>query len=474
MTKAMSEDTTSSAAAPADPSARPRSWTSQVRTPRAGLVAALLCVELVAGMQVYLGATIVPLAASEIGGRQMYGMVAAATHAAVFLTLPLAGPLMRRASPAALLTVLTPVTVLASVISAFAPSMPVFLAGRLLGGLAAGLLVGVSLGAIATALPPAWRRLVFAANNAMWVISSIVGPLYAAWLSAAFSWRVAMVAYLPFLVLARWVIIRSLVRIGPPSTKDAGERQPLPWGRAVLLAAGVAVMSSASVAGDLGWLALVVGLFIVLATSYFVLPTGLMTLAPGRPSSMAMLAVLAFVFFGADSVATIVAHDALGFDAAQIGLLLLLGGLTWSVVGLAVARWPARGRQWQIRGTLGMATIAGGLAGLGWATSHEASTAYFVGWVVINAGMGLVFVDALNLALSDHPGDTVSPTDAAANVAMSERLGSSLGMTLATTAVATNLAWGPWVFIALALCVPVCVLAILRSGPAHIESGSAP
>ena len=62
---------------------------------RAGhLAMAVLVVELLAGMQVYLNQTVLPLLATEMGARNTYGLVTAAAQVPAFLTMPLGGAVM--------------------------------------------------------------------------------------------------------------------------------------------------------------------------------------------------------------------------------------------------------------------------------------------------------------------------------------------------------------------------------------------
>ena len=79
--------------------APPRSSTSpSIRAllgSRAGhLAMAVLVVELLAGMQVYLNQTVLPLLATEMDARNTYGLVTAAAQVPAFLTMPLGGAVM--------------------------------------------------------------------------------------------------------------------------------------------------------------------------------------------------------------------------------------------------------------------------------------------------------------------------------------------------------------------------------------------
>ena len=75
---------------------------------RAGhLALAVLVVELLAGMQIYLNQTVLPLLATEMGARNAYGLVTAAAQVPAFLTMPLGGAMLARWRPDRLMTALT-------------------------------------------------------------------------------------------------------------------------------------------------------------------------------------------------------------------------------------------------------------------------------------------------------------------------------------------------------------------------------
>ena len=63
------------------------------------LALAVLVVELLAGMQVYLNQTVLPLLATEMDARNTYGLVTAAAQVPSFLTMPLGGAMLTRWRP---------------------------------------------------------------------------------------------------------------------------------------------------------------------------------------------------------------------------------------------------------------------------------------------------------------------------------------------------------------------------------------
>ena len=141
------------------------------------LAMAVLVVELLAGMQVYLNQTVLPLLATEMGARNTYGLVTAAAQVPSFLTMPLGGAMLTRWRPARLMTVLTTLLVSGAVVGALAPNIGFYVLGEILRGLAAGALATATMGVMVTGLPDAWRRLCLAGGSGMWVVVALVGPV---------------------------------------------------------------------------------------------------------------------------------------------------------------------------------------------------------------------------------------------------------------------------------------------------------
>ncbi|QDO89126.1 MFS transporter [Ornithinimicrobium ciconiae] len=410
------------------------SASSQVRRRSAAILAvALLLVELVAACQSYLTSTITPLMASDLDAKDGYGVLMAATQAAMFLTMPLGAGLLSRWPAARMLAWLTPVVVLGGVVSALAPTFTVFLAGRVLASLAAGALMTVSLSALATALPPHWRRMTLAGYALVWLVASLVGPVYAGWASAVIGWRWALVVYLPLFLVARAVVI---VRLRELDQAEQTSPQRLALAPATVLAAGITLVSLAGSSWGRNLLA-VAGAVAVLAAAARILPTG----TQGRRALVLIIGVLSGAYFGAHAIVAITAHDLLGRDAGSLAVLLGAGGVGWAVLGMICGRWPARSRRAYVRRVTGGALLlAVGAATMGTATLPGFPGAWpllVLGWTVSGVGMGLCYVDTLNRGL-DTPQvpDGIDTHQAAQALVMSEVIATALAGTLTASALA--------------------------------------
>ena len=305
------------------------------------LAMAVLVVELLAGMQVYLNQTVLPLLATEMGARNTYGLVTAAAQVPAFLTMPLGGAMLTRWRPARLMTALTVLLVVGAVVGALAPNVGVYVLGEILRGLAAGALATATMGVMVAGLPDAWRRLCLAAGSGMWVVAALAGPVYASGVSASWGWRWALVAYLPLLIAARAVMAG---RIRDLSLDEGAEGdEAVPWLPAGAMATGVAIIGALRASSPWFWPGVAGGTALVLWSCSRVLPAGTLCLAVGRRAGIATLMWVCAFFLTLDYLVAPSAHDVLDMTPTQIGWALTAGGIGWSVVALVCGAHPARG-----------------------------------------------------------------------------------------------------------------------------------
>jgi MFS family permease len=449
------------------PSAEP----TERATARYGiLAAALLLVEFIAGMQTYLLRTVLPIIGSDLNAHQYYGVITGINQVTMFLTMPLGPYLLHRFRVDRLLLHMTWFSLAGGIVSATAPSVGVLVLGRAITGLASGALATVSLAAIVTALPAAWRRAVLAGYNVMWVVSSLLGPLYAGWVASVLSWRWAFVLYLPLLVIARTAIARQL-----RGSMQAGRRARLTLGSAFVLASGVALLSIVGLQGLHAGVAVVVGAAgtaLALLAARRLLPAGTLSLRAGRPAAVATMGLLTGAYFGAAGIIAIVVHDLLDGTTGDETIVLAGGGLGWAVAGLAASRWPAQAARAYIRrSALGAGLLAVGLLATGAALLADGTASrvevVLVGWTVAGLGMGLMYLDTLNHIVEVPPEvDGVSAAQAAAGAILVEAVATAVMATLTTAVVGRAVAGGGGVAAAVGVLAFAVVVSACAAGAA--------
>ncbi|ROS31544.1 MFS transporter [Cellulomonas sp. PhB150] len=403
------------------------------------LALSLVLVEFLAGMQRYLSQTVLPLVAADLDGADLYGPLDAAAQAPMFLMIPVGAWLLSRFRVGRLMVTFTLVTIAGAVLCATAQSMGAFIAGTAVRAFAAGALATIGMGAISRGLPPRYRQLVLAGLSGVWLFSSVLGPVYAVTVASALSWRWAMVAYLPLLLLARLMTARYM-----PERTEAVPAERAPWGWAVVLAAGSAVL--ALPLGAWSALAVVLGAGLMLRATAAVLPAGTFRARDGRRAALGALGVTAAVYFGATLVLSVVAHDAFGLEATRYGFVIAAPGLLWAVAALWTGTHPAADLD-ALRRRLhaGGAVVALGVAALLTTTLvADPGTPAFVGLLLGAAasglGMGTLYPDLLGRCLGEPSvDDGISQDRMAAAVVLAESVGLALASTHAYTWLGSGL-----------------------------------
>ena len=405
---------------------------------RAGhLALAVLVVELLAGMQIYLSQTVLPLLATEMGARNAYGLVTAAAQVPAFLTMPLGGAMLAWWRPDRLMTALTALLVVGAVVGALAPNVEVYVLGEILRGLAAGALATATMGVMVTGLPDAWRRLCLAGGSGMWVVAALVGPVYASGVSASWGWRWALVAYLPLLIAARAVMagrIRDL-SLGEGAEGD----EAAPWLPAGAMATGVAIIGALRASSPWFWPGVAGGTALVLWSCSRVLPDGTLCLEAGRRAGIATLMWVCAFFLTLDYLVAPSAHDVLDMTPTQIGWALTAGGIGWSVVAIACGAHPAREpKAYRRRTTLAAAFFVLGAALM--TTTVLGRPGWWglpVGYGVASIGMGLTHLDTMNrIVTGPAEPDGITHAQAATAVTIAGAAGGAVLGTVATAFVA--------------------------------------
>lgn len=401
------------------------------------LAAALLAVEFVAGMQRYLSQTVMPLVGADFAAQERYAVINVAAQASLFLTLPLGGWLISRFRVGPLMMWFTALAVAGSLLCALAPGVWTFVAGTAVRGAAGGALATIAMGAVSMGLPTRLRQLVLGGMAGTWVVSSLAGPVYAAWVSEVLGWRWAMVLYLPVLVAARAVIATHL----PPRAPTRSETAPLAW--SLVLATGAVLLATPLQRWVIPTLA--VGIALCVAAAVRLLPRGTATARRGRPAAFAALFLLPGCYFATTLVMSVVGYDALGLRIGEVAFVIGASGLAWGVLGLWTGARPAGSPatfRRRARSAAGLLMVAvAGVTGATWFLpgSDVLVPALVLAMMVAGSAMGLVYADLLGLCLTPAV-DGISEEAAAAGTVIAETIGMVVTSTLAFSWLST--AWG--------------------------------
>lgn len=388
-------------------------------------------------MQAYLSQLILPIMAADLSAQHMYGVIMGVSMIASMAGLPIGAALMNRVRLSKLLLSATLFLVIGAVISATAPHILIYMVGSIVRGLAGSILAMTSIGAVALGLSGRARQLTLAFSSASWMVASVVGPTYAAWATHLLSWRWAMLLYLPLLIAARIVIAMNL--------KDNRQRKDAPFSYTslVLIVVGVA-LTAVPATGILRGLLLIVGVTLLGCVTALLLPAGTFTQNTPRRAALAGMFFLTGSYFAANELISLTAHDLFDAGADTLGLILMGGGLGWAVTGVLCGMKPANTTNaYRLRSMIGiglifLTAIAISIGVLTRWYPNSPTTILLVVWTFAGIGMGLVYLDTINIFFEDPTTpDAISIEEMASSSVIVESLASTMFIPLTTSIVAT-------------------------------------
>lgn len=397
---------------------------------------AVIVLELLGGMQAYLSQLILPIMAKDLGARDSYGLVMGVAEIAAMTGLPIGAALMTKVRLPRLLLLATLALISGAVVSAFAPNIVVYLFGTLIRSFSGSVLALTSIGAVAVGLSGRARQLTLAFSSASWVVSSIVGPSYAAWVTHLWSWRWAMLLYLPLLLVARVVIALNLKK--QSDQKEA----PISYTALLLIIIGVSLTVIPS-SGALKVVLLILGAMTLGWVVKLLMPEGTFLGNTPRRAALAGMFFLTGCYFSANELVGLTAHDVFHAEADILGVILMGGGLSWALVGVYCGLRPASTRaRYRLRSRLGIGLILLSAVLLAtwsmtqWDFELRSVILVFV-WSVAGLGMGFVYLDTMNIFFED-PGqpDGITIEEMASASVIVESLASTMFVPLIASLVA--------------------------------------
>lgn len=239
------------------------------------------------------------------------------------------------------------------VASALAPTIGVFIAGRLLQGLGAGMIVGLCYFAINAIFPgELWRR-ALAALSGVWGIATLLGPLLGGLFSHGHAWRLLFW----FFAAQAIAFAAAALLLVPRSALDEIQRK-IPIRTLVLIVAGIACILRADVMSELAYAAPVTIVGVLLLFGAFRLDrissarlfppqtTDLRTASGlGYASIFSFnLASIGFTVYGAAIMQTLY-----GLTPLEAGYVIGVEAMAWTVAALIVSEFPQRHDRFFIR-----------------------------------------------------------------------------------------------------------------------------
>jgi len=294
-------------------------------------------------VNLYIAATVLPSVVSDIGGIEYYAWSTTLFVIASILGSAFTPSLLGAQGPRVGYVVAAAIFTAGALTCAFAPSMPVLLAGRAVQGLGGGLFYALAYAVTRMVFPePLWPK-ALGLISAIWGVATLAGPAVGGIFAEAGDWRAAFWSLAPLAII---FAIVAAIMMPPQAPRDRTE-QPAPLLQLVILTASVLVLSAASVStssavvasGIVVTLALVAGLLVVETKARRrITPVG--GLDPRLPMG-AILATVALFMIAMQPEIFIpfllqTLHGQSPLIAGYIASLMAVG---WTLASLATGKW---------------------------------------------------------------------------------------------------------------------------------------
>lgn len=416
-------------------------------------------------------ATMLPSIVAEVGGSGLVGWsvslyeIASVVAGAASALLTMRYGLRLSMSLAAL------VFGIGCLLSAFAPTMPVILTGRIFQGLGGGGLVAMSFVAVGVIFPRRYTARAMAVVSMFWGVSAFLGPLIGGFFVEFATWRWGFAFFaLQAFGLSLWIALRP-DQAAPQL--DTSSRVPLK--RLALLCVAVLLVSYGGVevarvqttifftlgVGCLGWFLWLDGR----AGDDRLLPKAPFNLRKPTGSALLMIlclsiATIAITAFG-PLLITMIHH----VSALTAGYILACSSIGWTVTAVLVSGSPERLDRLII--ALGMLLVVSSIVGFLYAVPNGPVWLIAVFAAMEGAGFGMAWTFILRLTTSLTDPDEVHRISGA--IPTVQRLGFALGAAYVgivanafgfdgMETVAQAEAVARWIFLA---CIPFGVLGLL-------------
>jgi hypothetical protein len=385
-------------------------------------------------------ATIMPSAASEIGGYSAFGWAVAIFLLGSILGGATAGRLSLRLGLKTAMAAAGVAYALGCAASALAPSMGFFLAGRLLQGLGGGWVIGLSYVAVTSLFPQTlWPR-VLSGLAGVWGVATLFSPLIGGLFAQAGFWRGA---FWFFALQGIGFIAATSILVPASAAADRDAARP-PFIQIGVLALAIAAIGGAGLwrspalaaASALAGVVLF-GLFLRIDSRS---PTHLLPRGIGDPKSAAAAGLFMIFSLNVATVSFSVYGTALlqrlyGAQPILAGYILAGGAMAWTFAALIVAgRGSGRGA---IR--LGVLMIALGQAGLMIAVPHGSVGLIGALTLATGTGFGLAWAFVASRIVANTP--DAERALASASVPTASMIGAAVGAA-ASGAIASGLGFG--------------------------------
>lgn len=382
-------------------------------------------------------ATVMPAMVGELSGVELVGWSLAIYEIGAIVAGAAAGRLVSYVPLRSNMVVAALFYAAGAAVCATAPSMPIFLAGRLIEGLGGGALVSLAFVSVERLFPRnIWPQL-FGVMSAVWGVAAFSGPMLGAVIAQFLSWRWAFGTFFfggGIMALACVAVLR-----GPAATRRqaaAGTLPPFPFIALATLAASVVLIALAGVRIELLRSSVLLALGIAGLCLFFALDARrpLSRLFPSHPfdrrtpvgNGMVMVATFSVATCSFTVYGPLLLTSLHGISLLTTGYIIAAESIAWSILSIAVANAPAHREKAII--VTGAAMIASGVAGFAYAVPSGSIPLILFCALLQGGGFGMAwpFVTRVIVAAAKPTESTV----ASSGVPTMQRIGYAVGAAL--------------------------------------------
>ena len=373
-------------------------------------IGSILAVTIIAFQGLAL-ATVAPILADDLGGRDVYGWIFSAFLLPQIVGTVLGGLEVDRRSPAVVFGAFLILFGLGCVLAGTAPTIEWFFAGRALQGFGAGGLFAAVYAMIALAYHDSMRPAMMAATSSAWIVPSLIGPAIAGFIAEQYSWRWVFIALIPVLLVVAPLTMPAFHKMHQTREMPAGNtraRRRLPMAVALSVSTGLFLIGLELSPVILAAAVTVAGLIGLVVMLKRLMPEGVFTAKPMLAGAIAIRSLCFGAFIVAETYMVFSLTEFGGVTATTAGLTLTAGSLSWTAGSLIQARWErstgTAGRP--VRVLVGVGCLLTGISlifGTVLVTQDIFLTVALAGWAVAGLGMGLAYPTSSTIALA-HAG----------------------------------------------------------------------